>query len=434
MQRVSRKYLLVIGMEFVRSNLLPIMGYLLTKGVGPEWIANLILVSTIFLTIGTSFKFVDFWWCYRWTITTDQIKLNSGVINKKGQAYNLKDVKAVLVTQTVFERMVDLYTLAIDFPQLSGRDKFKIVGLTAKQLQPLQQALNGGEQLPSPNSMDSTSAAPVVNIPTFKLTPPLIWQSVWMAPPVLAVLSLLLALVGWLSDSGVERLHIRLGFTTTDIALYLLSILLLCIVVRVFEYGNFKVERHANYLTLSNGFLALQTKQIPLKQLQNIVVSQNVLERLLGYGSVAVTVLGDNQRQAGVKKVLPFIKLVDLPQITNQLLPEFAVPELNVTPHYWPLLWGPVLVGLGLLTSFASWWYALPTGLLLAVLLFFNNVVASISKQVVHQGWLVQHHYIYDQTLVEWTNYHDMKLIGYQYTYLGYRLNKIKRLWLRGSK
>lgn len=274
---------------------------MVNEGVGPEWIANLILVSTIFLTIGTSFKFVDFWWCYRWTITTDQIKLNSGVINKKGQAYNLKDVKAVLVTQTVFERMVDLYTLAIDFPQLSGRDKFKIVGLTAKQLQPLQQALNGGEPLSSPDSMDSASAAPVVNIPTFKLTPPLICQSVWMAPPVLAVLSVLLALVGWLSDIGVKRLHIRLGFTTIDMALYLLSILLLCVVVRVFEYGNFKVERHANYLTLSNGFLALQTKQIPLKQLQNIVVSQNVLERLLGYGSVAVTVLGDNQRQAGVK-------------------------------------------------------------------------------------------------------------------------------------
>lgn len=382
MQRVSWKYLVVIGMEFVRSNLLPIMGYLLTKGVGPEWIANLILVSTIFLTIGTAFKFVDFWWCYRWAITTDQIKLNSGVINKKGQAYNLKDVKAVLVSQTVFERMVDLYTLAIDFPQLSGRDEFKIVGLTAKQLQPLQQALNGGEPLPSPNSMDSASVAQPINVPVFKLTPPLICQSVWIAPPVLAVLSL-------------------------------------------------QVERHANYLTLSNGFLALQTKQIPLKQLQNIVVSQNVLERLFGYGSVAVTVLGDNQRQAGVKKVLPFIKLVDLPQMTNQLLPEFTVPELNVTTHYWPLLWGPILVGLGLLITFASWWYALPTGLLLVVLLFFNNVVASISKQVVHQGWLVQHHYIYDQTLVEWTNYHDMKLIGYQYTYLGYRLNKIKRLWLR---
>lgn len=429
MRRVSVKYLWVIFLNFIRDNFFPILGYFFIRNGEHTWLSNLILVSTIVISFNLVFKFLDFLFFYQWSVTDNKINLNSGVINKKYKSYNIKDVTAVLVTQSTFERVCKLYTVEIDFPQVTEHNKFKIVGLKSEQVQELQHFLKvNRSEINVPIREDI-----LINVNQYKLTPNLIIQSVLISPPITAIISLIFGLFGLLSDIGLDKLNIKLLFTPLDITLYLILVIFIFIGTRVFQYINFKVVRNDTNLEITNGILSVKTNKIPVKHIQNIEVMQNVLERLLGYGNVAVTVLGHSQSNAdySIKKVIPFIKLKDLSIVTNQLLPEFELPDIDVKKNYWPILWLPLLIVLVLLSAFLSIWFLIPTIILLGILLFLNNIVATISNNVIHQGWLIQHHYIYDNQLIEWINYHDVKVINYKYRYLGYRLNTIKRLYIK---
>lgn len=427
MRRVSPTYLIVIILDFIRDNLFALLGYVATKNSGHDWLARAALVFAILSVILLIFKFLNFFFFYRWQITADKIKRISGVINKTQAAYNLADVKSVLVTQSLFERVLQLYTVQIDFPQVGDDDQFKIVGLKQQQAEELQQFLKSNRQENEHQSEDGNQ--PLVK--AYGLTPLLIAQSVVINPPIAAMSSLVLGLSGLLTDFGFAENSDQLSAQPLDILLYVLLAAIIFIGIRVFQYGNFKVARHAKRLEISNGVLAVQTNTLPIVHIQSLVIQQNILARALGYASVSVALLGNSQNQenAGVQKVMPFVKVRDLPSVAEQLLPEFTLPNLDGQFNYWSVLWLPVIIGGGILSWLISPWYLVPTVILLGVLVFFNQVIATISHQTVHQGWFIQHHYLYDETLVEWVNAHDLTPFHYRYQYLGYRLNKIKRLW-----
>ncbi len=107
---------------------------------------------------------------------------------------------------------------------------------------------------------------------------------------------------------------------------------ILSIVGTFLSYFNFKARRDGNNIVISHGLISLETHTFNINRIKAIKIKQNPLQRLFGYVSMDVEVIGYNtldageENQSGNNTLIPIAKKSDVSSIIQELVGEEYIP------------------------------------------------------------------------------------------------------------
>ncbi len=114
----------------------------------------------------------------------------------------------------------------------------------------------------------------------------------------------------------------------------------------MFKYANFSVRKTGADFVISRGLIEKRQITVPLKRIQSVRISQNILRQPFGYGTVFFETAGGSVENKELSKVmvLPIVKRKEMAEILGKWLPDY---QLNVKVQHAPnrALWRYLIKG-----------------------------------------------------------------------------------------
>ncbi|WP_411842613.1 PH domain-containing protein [Salinicoccus sp. HZC-1] len=161
---------------------------------------------------------------------------------------------------------------------------------------------------------------------------------------------------------------------------YIAGILILSI-----KYFNYSLKMKADDLVVEYGLLEKKHKSVNVNRVQNIVIKDSLIRRMIGYYSLSVTITSDSldsEDREGKVELLPFIKKKRLYEIIDEIFPNYhvEVPE-KVVPvrgyrRYFQVMLSIIVIVTGAVQYF--WFdYAWIVGLVLASVFIISGIYSA---------------------------------------------------------
>lgn len=158
---------------------------------------------------------------------------------------------------------------------------------------------------------------------------------------------------------------------------YIIGILILSI-----KYFNYTLKTKSDDLVVEYGLLEKKHKSVNINRVQNIIIKDSIIRRMIGYYSLSVTITSDSldsEEIDGKVELLPFIKKKRLYEIIDEIFPNYhvEVPE-KVVPlrgyrRYFQIILSLLIIAAGVIQYF--WFdYAWIIGLVLAAVFIISGV------------------------------------------------------------
>lgn len=188
----------------------------------------------------------------------------------------------------------------------------------------------------------------------------------------------------YIFDKGTELFHLEDVFEEwfeLIIASYIFIIFAVFILILLgitfglittyLKYGRFIISNDEKQIYIQRGVLSEQSFTIHKKNVQGLLMKQNIIKRLLKLREVKLVHIGQSgDEDDSIDSLYPFLEEKDAQQLIKQLLPRFFIePQLSKLPkaafylHLFsiPYLFIAVLIAM-FIWKFSFWW---PTGVLI---------------------------------------------------------------------
>ncbi|RLQ93252.1 PH domain-containing protein [Falsibacillus albus] len=168
---------------------------------------------------------------------------------------------------------------------------------------------------------------------------------------------------------------------------------LISIFITMLKYGNFTVRKDNDDIIITRGLVERKQITIPMKRVQAVRVAENILRQPFGFATVHLISAGGSvfQKESAAVMVLPIIKKKRIPEIMNNLLPDFGTePEFARPPRRSLLRY--VIIGewKALIAAGALTWFLWPWGSLACILPLLAFVLAWSKYKAA--GWAIDGH------------------------------------------
>lgn len=118
----------------------------------------------------------------------------------------------------------------------------------------------------------------------------------------------------------------------------LLSVLLSYLVTGAYQYlkySSYELKTYEDRIELTLGIFSKSTKTIKLKRVQQLVVEQGLIYKLIGYARVSVCSYSSNIEELGETEIFPCVKLSQVPALIGRSFPDFAAYD-TIEAHKLP--------------------------------------------------------------------------------------------------
>lgn len=156
-----------------------------------------------------------------------------------------------------------------------------------------------------------------------------------------AILFAILNIIG--SQFIIERYFDYFGglFQNTIIAVSIAAIFFIIagyafgVIILLIRYYDYTLSRKDEDLAIQYGLLEKKHKSVNINRVQNIIIKDSILRRLIGYYSLSVTITSETFESDGgnsTVEIMPFIKKDVLYDIVEEILPNYNLikPKSNV--------------------------------------------------------------------------------------------------------
>lgn len=161
---------------------------------------------------------------------------------------------------------------------------------------------------------------------------------------------------------------------------YLIGILILYI-----KYYGYSLEKRSDDLIIEHGLLEKKHKSININRVQNIIIQDSIIRRMIGYYSLTVTITSDSFEKEeidGTVALLPFIKKNRLYDFIEEIFPNYnvVVPETVVPARgyrrYFQIMAAIVIIATAVVQYF---WlgFAWMIGLALLLMIFASGTYSA---------------------------------------------------------
>ena len=312
----------------IKSFILPIIAFTfsVTRDSGRPLVYALIVsfVAAIFIFI-TSFVS---WLRYTYKLEHDELRIEEGIFVRKKRYIPYERIQSIDFSEGMLQRLFGLVKVQIETAGGSGADEAEAVlsAISKEEAQLIQEYAATAEGNGTMEVKDVPEGRPVYKISTRQL----LILSV-TSGGVGVVISAVLALLSQVDDLIPFR-RLASGFEKWAApSLVLIAFLVffgfflawvIALIGTMLKYANFKVMKTENDLVITQGLLEKRQITIPLKRIQAIRISENMVRQFLGYATVYVeSAGGSSANQEGSKVTL--IPIVKLNQIQSIIEPSF---------------------------------------------------------------------------------------------------------------
>ncbi|WP_020007219.1 PH domain-containing protein [Salinicoccus albus] len=161
---------------------------------------------------------------------------------------------------------------------------------------------------------------------------------------------------------------------------YLIGVLILYV-----KYYKYSLEKRTEDLIIEHGLLEKKQKSVNINRVQNVIIQDSLLRRMIGYYSLNVTITSDSFEQGevdGTVALLPFIKKDRLYEFIKEIFPNYnvVIPEKTVPVRgyrrYFQIMAALVIVATAAVQYF---WlgFAWMIGLALLLLIFASGIYSA---------------------------------------------------------
>lgn len=157
----------------------------------------------------------------------------------------------------------------------------------------------------------------------------------------IAILFAILNIIG--TQFIVERYFDYFGglFQNTVIAMSVAAIFFVVVgyafgvIILLIKYYDYTLSRKDDDLAVQYGLLEKKHKSVNINRIQNIIIKDSILRRMIGYYSLSVTITSDTFESDGgnsTVEIMPFVKRDVLYDIVEEILPNYDLlkPKSNV--------------------------------------------------------------------------------------------------------
>ncbi len=183
-------------------------------------------------------------------------------------------------------------------------------------------------------------------------------------------------------DGLMQNVYMALGIAVIIFVIigYFIGIVILSI-----KYYNYTLKMKSDDLVVEYGLLEKKHKSVNIKRVQNIIIKDSIIRRVIGYYSLSVTITSDSldsEELDGKVELLPFIRKKRLYEIIDDIFPNYhvEVPEKSVPfrgyRRYFQIMFFIIVIITGIVQYF--WFdYAWIIGLVLLSIFVLSGIYSA---------------------------------------------------------
>lgn len=290
----------------------------------PWWVALLGVLGGGLL-LGQAAGFVS-WWFTRYVIDAAEVRIDSGVLNRRSRRAAFERIQAVDVAEPLLARVVGLAEVRIE---LAGGDESRLV----VKFLPLDEAHDvrrlllrraHGGAADDADPVDALDERDLITRVTPERTMLGALLSLDLLTALAAVAAVLLAAIGF----GAPLVLLGGVLPALSWAVQLIS-------RRVVAEWGFTLWRTPHGLRIERGLLSLTSQTIPFARVQGIAVVEPILWRSLGWCRLEVDVAGSGTGDEAAREttLLPIADRALAAALVDELVPEL-VPESGIADEF----------------------------------------------------------------------------------------------------
>ncbi|MGJ9381982.1 PH domain-containing protein [Salipaludibacillus sp. CF4.18] len=377
------------------------------------------------------------WWKFKYILRQDELQIKQGLIFRKNRFIRKDRIQSIDINAKLLQRLFGLVEVRIETAGGGNEPEFRIVALRKEEAEQIKKQLLKKYKMKtkleydeqSVNNEDFNEKLPkeeeeefyysdVTETKEYQLEevsedkeeeeekkPEYQWElgnrrlfvaaltssGVGIAATFIAAIMsqapqflpdwLFESVIGWFLESSV----LLIGGT---IVFVLLTAWLFTLVGTLLKYGLFKLTKIKDEIHISRGVIDQRQLTLNASRITAVRIVQSPLRQLFRYVSVYVESAGGGTKEEDLSTVLiPLCKRMDVPEILNQIIPDFAftptyegIPKESLRRYMIKLIVPPVVVA-GVATYFLPYgWIAFVLPIVGAVIGYFQYKSAGISQ------------------------------------------------------
>ncbi|WP_209122653.1 PH domain-containing protein [Alkalihalobacillus sp. BA299] len=322
----SLKHLIVpvlFGLLFGRTNDTMLFG---------TYYVYMILIVLLFSILHSTL----YWLTFRYEWVEGELRVKEGVLIKKRRYIRIERVQSVDLSSGVIQRIFGLVSVKIETAGGGNEPEVHLIAISKDEAIRTKNFLLKKERMSVENSDDQSEHVQIVTYRWVLTTKDLAIASV-TSSGVGIVLTAVIALFPQIEQLFSitlfeEFIDFFLGTSYVLVLFYSLFILavawLISIVITVFKYGNFSIEKVGNELTITRGLLEKRQLTLQTDRVTAVRVVRNIFRQPFGYSAVYVESKGGGTNEEQRSTVLfPLIKHRDINNELALYLPEYLIGD-----------------------------------------------------------------------------------------------------------
>ncbi len=345
-----------------------------------------IIVTCLFIVFLIVFSFLS-WFRFTYRLEDEEIRIQYGVIVRKKRYIPFERIQSLDFSENILHQLFGLVKISVETAGSEGTEAV-LTAVTKKQAETIQEILNQRKQTGAVAEQDGQEALPAVHEEIiYKITSRelvlLASTSGGIGVVITAVIAFISQFDEWIPFEKLTEEFISFALNQIFIVSILVLIgLLLAWVVAVIgmmlKYADFTLKKTDKDLVITRGLLEKKKITIPLKRIQGIRISENILRQPFKLATVYLISAGGTEGEGtGTVVILPLIKKKRIkellsPHLDYQFIENFTpapkrslkrymfrglviVLPILLVPVFFFKFWG--LLGFLTLPMFIYWFY-----------------------------------------------------------------------------
>lgn len=318
-----------------------------------------LLIALIISAIVLLFTFITgilSWLRFTYRFEQDELRIEYGIFLRKKRYIPYERIQSINVTEGILQRLFGLVKVKIE--TAGGGDEAEAVlsAISKEEAVRIQTYVHDAKHSHPLNDGFEVESQTIFKISTQQLIV-LSLTSGGMGVVFSAVLALFSQIDDFISYKKIfGRFELLLLHNVAMVLLLVfigfLFVWIIGLIITMVKYTNFTVQKIDHELVISQGLLEKRQITIPLKRIQAIHISENMVRQLFGYGTVYVESAGGSSAdQEGAKvTLLPIVKINQICPLLENYLPDYSFTT-NFHPAPKRALWRYIL---------RSWYMVIP--------------------------------------------------------------------------
>ena len=282
-------------------------------------------------------------------LTDKEIKCNRGVLFRKRSVLDYKKVHAINKKQNIIQRIFGIAVLTVDSgsantshqAEITIIEKNAVVDVLLNELNSLKE---NGVRCDASEQKEEVLLSDKDSLYRFTSGKKMLYTLINIATT--AFFTALFAVLA-ITVIAVCKAMLQLDFLGTWGQYFLYSVLITVGGVLLFSvfsfigsiihsfvgYYNFTITKRDNNIQISYGILEKHTNTFSYDRIKAVKISQGLVQRLLGFASIRLEVIGytvesgDDNKNAGLGVLVPFCKYAEIGEILGRVLPDYIPSE-----------------------------------------------------------------------------------------------------------